>query len=78
MEPLIEALWAGGDTGWIILEYDWAATVLGPIEEWEVALQHAVALMLRAQVPIVLLWGEPGTMIYNDAYSRFAGNRHPA
>lgn len=73
----MEAIRAGGDTGRIILEHDWAATALGPIEEWEIALQHAVALMLPAQVPIVLLWGEPGTMIYNDAYSRFAGNRHP-
>jgi two-component sensor histidine kinase/PAS domain-containing protein len=28
-------------------------------------------------VPIVLLWGEDGVMIYNDAYSGFAGGRHP-
>jgi PAS domain S-box-containing protein len=77
LQPLIEAIRAGGDTGRIILDYDWAATPLGPIEEWEAALRHAVAFMMPAQVPIVLLWGEPGTMIYNDAYSRFAGSRHP-
>jgi PAS domain-containing protein len=28
-------------------------------------------------VPIVTLWGEQGIMIYNDAYSAFAGSRHP-
>ena len=28
-------------------------------------------------MPIVLLWGEDGVMIYNDAYSVFAGGRHP-
>jgi PAS domain S-box-containing protein len=26
---------------------------------------------------MVLLWGEDGVMIYNDAYSAFAGGRHP-
>ncbi len=28
-------------------------------------------------MPIVLLWGPDGIMIYNDAYSAFAGGRHP-
>jgi len=28
-------------------------------------------------VPIVMLWGEEGVMLYNDAYSIFAGGRHP-
>ena len=28
-------------------------------------------------MPIVTLWGEQGIMIYNDAYSVFAGARHP-
>jgi PAS domain S-box-containing protein len=34
--------------------------------------------LLRSPVPMVLLWGEDGVMIYNDAYSGFAGGRHPA
>jgi PAS domain S-box-containing protein len=33
---------------------------------------------VRSDVPIVMLWGEAGTMLYNDAYSAFAGGRHPA
>ena len=33
--------------------------------------------MLQSPVPIVTLWGEDGVMIYNDAYSVFAGGRHP-
>jgi PAS domain S-box-containing protein len=36
-----------------------------------------VALILRSPVPIVTLWGDDGIMIYNDAYSEFAGGRHP-
>src|SRR4051812_41223634 len=34
-------------------------------------------MLLLSPVPIVLLWGEDGVMIYNDAYSGFAGSRHP-
>ncbi|WP_421999239.1 PAS domain S-box protein [Reyranella sp.] len=33
--------------------------------------------MLHSPVPMVLLWGPPGIMLYNDAYAAFAGNRHP-
>jgi PAS domain S-box-containing protein len=38
-------------------------------------LRNTVGLMLRSDVPLVLLWGEAGVMIYNDAYSEFAGGR---
>ena len=41
------------------------------------SLKSAIALILRSPVPIVTLWGEDGIMIYNDAYSAFAGGRHP-
>jgi len=34
--------------------------------------------MLLSPVPLVLLWGPDGIMIYNDAYGAFAGKRHPA
>jgi signal transduction histidine kinase len=37
-----------------------------------------VGLLIHSPVPIVMLWGEPGYMIYNDAYSVFAGARHPS
>jgi PAS domain S-box-containing protein len=40
-------------------------------------MKNATALMLRSRVPIVMLWGETGIMIYNDAYAVFAGQRHP-
>ena len=33
--------------------------------------------MLASPLPMVMLWGRPGYMIYNDAYSKFAGGRHP-
>jgi PAS domain-containing protein len=40
-------------------------------------LKTTVGILLRSPVPIVLLWGPDGIMIYNDAYSVFAGGRHP-
>ena len=32
---------------------------------------------MASAVPMVMLWGPDGVMIYNDAYSGFAGQRHP-
>ena len=67
----------GGEAAEIIAGFDWAATPLGPIENWPASLKSAIALILRSPVPIVTLWGEDGIMIYNDGYSAFAGGRHP-
>jgi PAS domain S-box-containing protein len=66
-----------GETTALIRSFDWSATPLGPIDEWPQSLKTATALLLRAPVPIVMLWGLQGVMIYNDAYSVFAGGRHP-
>ena len=57
--------------------FDWAATTLGPIGTWPQTITATLGLVLRSPVPIVTLWGEDGIMVYNDAYSRFAGARHP-
>ncbi|MFS2028162.1 PAS domain-containing protein [Massilia sp. CT11-137] len=67
----------GGLLGGIIDDYDWAGTSLGPICRWPDVVRTTVELILRSPVPIVTLWGEDGVMIYNDAYSGFAGGRHP-
>ena len=70
-------LTGGGACGTLIGERDWSATPLGPIGDWPQSLRTATALLLRSPVPIVMLWGEDGVMLYNDAYSVFAGGRHP-
>ncbi len=67
----------GGELAGLILGFDWASTALGPIESWPQSLRTVVALLIESPIPMVLLWGEAGHMIYNDAYSRFAGGRHP-
>ena len=68
----------GGETGRLIADRDWSATPLGPITEWPPRLNTALAVLLLSPVPIVMLWGADGIMLYNDAYSLFAGGRHPA
>ncbi|MFK3736985.1 hypothetical protein ACI1V7_04500 [Massilia sp. TN1-12] len=67
----------GGKTAALIRAFPWSDTALGPIERWPGGLKTLVAFVLRSPVPIVTLWGEDGYMIYNDAYSVFAGGRHP-
>lgn len=66
-----------GPLGQLIREYDWGKTPIGPLQTWPQSLKTVTELLLLSAVPIVLLWGEDGIMIYNDAYSVFAGNRHP-
>ena len=67
----------GGEMGALIRAFDWARTPLGPIESWPQSLRTAVDVVLRSPVSLVMLWGGDGIMIYNDAYSVFAGGRHP-
>lgn len=67
----------GGEVGALVAAYDWSTTPLGPIGSWPSHMTVALGFILRSHVPIVSLWGEVGTMIYNDAYSVFAGGRHP-
>ncbi|MGF7151734.1 PAS domain S-box-containing protein [Sphingomonas zeicaulis] len=74
-QPALRFLAGGGVLGDRIAAFDWSATVLGPIEAWPASLCQTVGLMLRSRVPMVLLWGAEGIMIYNDAYADFAGGR---
>lgn len=67
----------GGEMGKFIRAFDWAETDLGPIESWSGALRTATNIVLQSPLPLVMLWGPNGIMIYNDAYSVFAGKRHP-
>jgi two-component sensor histidine kinase len=67
----------GGEVGALIRVRDWSDTGLGPISGWPQTLKTTVGILLHSPIPMVLLWGPDGFMIYNDAYSVFAGGRHP-
>jgi len=66
-----------GEMAQRVLAFDWASTELGPIVDWPRSLHAAVQMVLACPVPLVMLWGRHGYMIYNDAYAEFAGGRHP-
>ncbi|MBY8928221.1 response regulator [Pseudomonas sp. Wu6] len=68
--------WAG-EMARRIRAFDWSGTDLGPIDRWSTSLACTVQMMLASPVPMVMLWGRAGYMIYNDSYSVFAGGRHP-
>jgi PAS domain S-box-containing protein len=68
----------GGECSALIAARDWSASPIGAIEHWPQSLRITTSMMLRSAVPMVLLWGEAGVMLYNDGYSAIAGGRHPA
>ncbi|UXV21986.1 ATP-binding protein [Pseudomonas fluorescens] len=67
----------GGEMAQRIRAFDWSSTELGPIDAWPYSLSCAVQMLLASPMPMVMLWGPLGYMIYNDSYSVFAGGRHP-
>ena len=67
-----------GEMAGRVRDFDWSATDLGPITLWSQSLKTAVELMLASPLPMVMLWGVDGVMLYNDGYASFAGHRHPA
>jgi signal transduction histidine kinase len=76
-QPRPPFLRGGGELADLIARHPWGDTPLGPITQWPGHIRHTVAFMLQSGVPMVALYGEQGTMIYNDAYSVFAAGRHP-
>ncbi|MBC8998541.1 PAS domain-containing protein [Pseudomonas sp. N40(2020)] len=68
--------WKGEMAG-RICAFDWSQTDLGPLDTWPTSLRSAVQMLLASPLPMVMLWGRAGYMIYNDGYSEFAGGRHP-
>ncbi len=67
----------GGATGALIREKDWSTTPLGPIECWPAALRSVVQMVVSSPVPMTVLWGGDGVLIYNDGYAEVCGPRHP-
>jgi len=67
----------GGDMAALIEAKDWAATPLGPIDQWPQSLRTAVSLCLAADAPISITWGDENTQLYNDRYRALCGERHP-
>ncbi|WP_216870515.1 SpoIIE family protein phosphatase [Modestobacter excelsi] len=61
----------------MVLEHDWAATPLGPVEGWSPTLLSTVSACMNSRFPMLLIWGTELVMLYNDAYAPLLGARHP-
>lgn len=57
--------------------FDWSLTPVGPMHHWPQSLKTQVQVLLASQYPIVMTWGPEYTQIYNDAYSKIIGDKHP-
>jgi signal transduction histidine kinase len=58
--------------------FDWSATPLGPLDAWPQSLRTTVGIVLTSAFPMIVLWGDDLTQLYNDAYCDLLGARHPA
>ncbi|MGV3456422.1 PAS domain S-box protein [Sphingomonas sp.] len=67
----------GGEMGARIAAFEWSTTSVGAIEDWSQSLRSIVGFLVNSPVPMVMLWGEDGHLIYNNGYSVVAGGRHP-
>ncbi|MGH2893188.1 MAG: sensor histidine kinase, partial [Solirubrobacteraceae bacterium] len=77
-QSLREFLGRTGQVGRDMLEVDWAATPLGPIDEWPNALATVVRVLLTSRFAMWMAWGAELTFLCNDAYRRDTlGQKYP-
>jgi PAS domain S-box-containing protein len=62
----------------LVSSIDWSGTALGAPEAWPEGLRDALAGCLNERLPIVLFLGPDPILVYNEAYGRLVGDRHPA
>jgi PAS domain S-box-containing protein len=61
-----------------LAQVDWAATPLGPGEDWPQSLRTAVSILLSTRFPMWMAWGPDLTFFCNDAYRRDTlGRKYP-
>ncbi|KAH8907439.1 putative histidine kinase group protein [Coniochaeta sp. PMI_546] len=61
----------------VINSVDWAATPLGPMSDWPPRLHQIVNQILADSRAIAIYWGEQYCTIYNEAFSKLCGSKHP-
>jgi serine phosphatase RsbU (regulator of sigma subunit)/anti-sigma regulatory factor (Ser/Thr protein kinase) len=66
------------DCAALVHGYPWERTVLGPIADWDPAVQATVELVLGSPVPMAFVYGDDYLLLYNDAYADVLGAAHPA
>jgi PAS domain S-box-containing protein len=68
----------GGEMGALMRAHHWAASSIGPPQNWPQALRTSLRLLLNTGHPMYIFWGPEGACFYNDAYRLSIGpERHP-
>lgn len=62
----------------LIQNVDWAATSLGPVDDWPAELLLLFHLIILDPQPRILVLGPEYLLLYNEAYAEFIGEKHPA
>ncbi|MFR0690816.1 ATP-binding protein [Enterobacterales bacterium AE_CKDN230030158-1A_HGKHYDSX7] len=62
----------------LIRQHDWAASPLGPMEQWPAILKGILEVGLNSRLPVCIYWGPEFILLYNDAWSAIPGDKHPA
>ena len=56
---------------------DWSATPLKAVETWSECLLATVNILLLSPLSFAVYWGPELTLLYNDVYRQFLGDKHP-
>ncbi|KAI1852029.1 hypothetical protein JX266_002882 [Neoarthrinium moseri] len=63
--------------GVTVNNFDWASTPLGSMLQWPASLQQTFNQILADSRPIALYWGPKLTILYNEAFGKLCGVKHP-
>lgn len=87
-QAVLDQLFAGGGEMGALMRARFACTEgtreacsqtsLGLPEHWSQSLKTALRIVLTSRQPMFIWWGEDLINLYNDAYSSFLQNKHPA
>ncbi|KUI57612.1 Hybrid signal transduction histidine kinase A [Cytospora mali] len=61
----------------VLTSVDWASTPLGPLTSWPALLKQTLNQVLADSRPIAIYWGDQYITIYNEAFSKLCGSKHP-
>jgi signal transduction histidine kinase len=66
-----------GEMARLCREMDWAATPLGPVEQWPQSLKTAAGMVIAQGIAQSLCWGPELVQVYNDGYRQIMREKHP-
>ncbi len=79
MDYTTKFLSCSGELASLTQAFDWAATPLGPSNQWPDSLKTILGVVLASNHPMFIWWGPDLIQFYNDAYRKTMGpERHPS